>query len=135
MPLALGGSYHHRLMRRFMLKSKIHSARVTQADLNYMGSVTIDRDLLDAADLVPNEKVLIVNIENGARFETYVFEGKRGSGVIGMNGGTARHTQVGDRVLIMAFAQVKESELDDFTPSIVFTDENNRLVELADVTG
>ncbi len=116
-----------------MLKSKIHGARVTQADLNYMGSITIDRDLLEAVDLVPNEKVLIVNLENGARFETYAFEGKRGSGIIGMNGGTARHCQVGDRVLIMAFAEVENDEVRGFKPQVVFTDEKNRIAALADV--
>ncbi|MDJ0976235.1 MAG: aspartate 1-decarboxylase [Planctomycetota bacterium] len=120
-------------MRRTMLKSKIHGARVTQADLNYMGSITIDRDLLEAVDLVPNEKVLIVNLENGARFETYAFEGKRGSGIIGMNGGTARHCQVGDRVLIMAFAEVENDEVRGFKPQVVFTDEKNRIAALADV--
>lgn len=116
-----------------MLKSKIHGARVTQADLNYMGSITIDRDLLEAVDLLPNEKVLIVNLENGARFETYAFEGKRGSGIIGMNGGTARHCQVGDRVLIMAFAEVEDAEARGFQPQVVFTDEKNRIAALADV--
>ncbi len=116
-----------------MLKSKIHGARVTQADLNYMGSITIDRDLLEAVDLLPNEKVLIVNLENGARFETYAFEGKRGSGIIGMNGGTARHCQVGDRVLIMAFAEVSETEVRTFKPQVVFTDEKNCIAALADV--
>lgn len=118
-----------------MLKSKIHGARVTQADLNYMGSVTIDSDLLEAVDILPNEKVLVVNLENGARFETYAFEGKPGSGIIGMNGGTARHTQVGDRVLIMAFADVKESKVRDFKPKVIFTDETNRVAALADLSG
>src|SRR5687767_13719498 len=97
-------------MQRFLLKSKIHRARVTQADLNYVGSVTIDRDLLEAADVWPNEKVLVVNLETGERFETYAFEGSAGSGVIGMNGGCARCAQVGDRVLIMAFAAMTDAE-------------------------
>ena len=108
-----------------MLKSKIHGARVTQADLNYIGSVTIDRDLLEAVDILPNEKVLVVNLENGARFETYAFEGAAGSGVIGMNGGTARHCQVGDRMLIMAFAWVQEQEVRSHKPRVVFCDEKN----------
>lgn len=108
-----------------MLKSKIHCARVTQADLNYIGSVTIDRDLLEAVDILPNEQVLIVNLENGARFETYAFEGAPGTGVIGMNGGTARHCQVGDRVLIMAFAWMQEDEVRRHKPRVVFCDEKN----------
>jgi aspartate 1-decarboxylase len=114
-------------MQRLMLKSKIHGARVTSADLNYMGSVTIDRDLLEATDLLPNEKVLVVNLENGARIETYVFEGKSGGGEIGMNGGCARHCQVGDRVLIMAFAPMEDAEARRHKPRVVFTDERNRV--------
>ncbi len=110
-----------------MLKSKIHGARVTHADLNYIGSVTIDRDLLEATDLIPNEKVLVVNLENGNRLETYVFEGASGSGVIGMNGGCARHCQPGDRVLIMAFAQMDEAEARKHKPRVVFADERNRI--------
>jgi aspartate 1-decarboxylase len=110
-----------------MLKSKIHGARVTSADLNYIGSVTIDRDLIEASDLLPNEKVLVVNLENGSRLETYVFEGKAGSGVIGMNGGTARHCNVGDRVLIMAFASMSEEEARAHKPRVVFCDEKNRV--------
>src|SRR5687767_16015833 len=93
-----------------MHKSKIQRARVTEADLHYVGSVTIDQDLLKAADILPNEKVLIVNLNNGARFETYAFEGVSGSGVVCMNGGCARHVQVGDTVLILAFAWVSEQE-------------------------
>ncbi len=114
-------------MQRAMLKSKIHGARVTSADLNYMGSVTIDRDLLEAVDLIPNERVLVVNLENGSRIETYVFEGKSGSGEIGMNGGCARHCQPGDRVLIMAFAQMADDEARTFKPRVVFTDEHNKV--------
>jgi aspartate 1-decarboxylase len=114
-------------MQRVMLKSKIHGARVTSADLNYMGSVTIDRDLIEATDLLPNERVLVVNLENGARIETYVFEGKAGSGAIGMNGGCARHCQVGDRILIMAFASMDDEEARTFKPRVVFTDEHNRV--------
>jgi aspartate 1-decarboxylase len=112
-------------MQRFVLHSKIHGARVTLADLNYVGSVTIDADLLEAADLLPHEKILVINLENGARFESYVFEGSAGSGIIGMNGGTARHCQVGDRVLIMSFAAVDERELRTFVPRVVFVDEKN----------
>ena len=112
-------------MQRFVLHSKIHGARVTEADLNYVGSVTVDRDLLAAADLVANEKILVINLANGARFESYVFEGEAGSGVIGMNGGTARHCQVGDKILIMSFAAVDAEELRQHLPRVVFVDENN----------
>lgn len=114
-------------MFRQMLTSKIHHARVTQADLNYVGSVTIDSDLLEACDILPNEKVLVINIENGERFETYAFEGAAGTGVIGMNGGTARLCQVGDRVLICAFGYVAEEDTRAHRPKVVFVDETNRL--------
>lgn len=113
-----------------MLHSKIHGVRVTQADLNYIGSVTIDKDLLDAADIVPNEKILVIDVDTGARFESYVFEGKAGSGVIGMNGGAARMAHVGDRVLIMTFATVDEQELRTHKPTVVFVDEKNAPVSL-----
>lgn len=112
-------------MQRFVLHSKIHGARVTQSDLNYVGSVTIDQDLLTAADLVAHEKILVINVANGARFESYVFEGEAGSGIIGMNGGTARHCQVGDKVLIMSFAAASADELRQHVPRVVFVDENN----------
>ncbi len=122
---ARAGPYHVGLMQRFLLRSKIHGARVTHADLHYVGSVTIDKDLLDAADMVPDEKVLVVDVDNGARFETYVFEGAPGSGVIGVNGGAARQCQVGDRVLIMAFAAFDSDEVAGHVPRIVFVDEHN----------
>jgi aspartate 1-decarboxylase len=112
-------------MQRFVLHAKIHGARVTESDLHYVGSVTIDRDLLDAVDLVPNEKILVVNLDNGARFESYVFEGAAGSGVIGVNGGAARLCQVGDRVLIMSFAAVDAREMKTHVPRVVFVDERN----------
>ncbi len=114
-------------MQRFVLHSKIHGARVTLADLNYVGSVTIDADLLEAADLLPNEKILVINLENGARFESYVFEGTAGSGIIGMNGGTARHCQVGDRVLIMSFAAVDAREIKSHVPHLVFVGADNTI--------
>ena len=110
-----------------MLKSKIHRARVTEADLHYMGSVTIDRDLLVASDIIPNEKVLVVNLNNGARFETYAFEGAPGSGIVCMNGGCARHVQVGDTVLILAFAWVDDAKAREVKPKVVFVDEDNRV--------
>ncbi len=112
-------------MQRTFLRSKIHGARVTQADLNYVGSITIDRTLLEAVDLWPNEKVLVVNLENGSRLETYVFEGEAGSGVIGMNGGCARLCQVGDRLLVMAFASLTEAEARAHRPRVVFVGEGN----------
>jgi len=114
-------------MQRTVLHSKIHGARVTEADLNYVGSVTIDTDLLEAVDLAPNEKILVINLENGARFESYVFEGVPGSGIIGMNGGTARHCQVGDRILIMSFASVDAEEIRQHAPRLVFVDERNAI--------
>ena len=113
-------------MQRFLLRSKLHGARVTEADLNYVGSVTIDRDLLEAADIVPNEKILVVNLENGQRFESYVFEGAPGSGVIGVNGGAARKCQVGDRILVMTFAAMDEAEMRGHTPRVVFVGAGNR---------
>lgn len=114
-------------MLRFVLRSKIHGARVTHADLHYMGSLTIDRDLLEAADIAPDEKVLVVDVDSGARFETYVFEGAPGSGVVGVNGGAARLCQVGDRVLVMTFAAVTETERRQHRPRVVFADEKNRV--------
>jgi aspartate 1-decarboxylase len=114
-------------MFRSMLKSKIHHARVTEADLHYVGSVTIDRDLLHAVDILPNEKVLVVNLSNGARFETYAFEGAPGSGVICMNGGCARHVQVGDTVIIFAFAWMEDEQAKAFAPKVVFLDEKNQV--------
>src|SRR5687768_5568768 len=112
-------------MQRFLLRAKIHGARVTQADLNYVGSITIDKDLLDAVDLWPNEKVMVVNLESGARLETYVFDGAAGSGGIGMNGGCARLCQVGDRLLIMAFAAMTEAEARQHAPKVAFVGEGN----------
>jgi aspartate 1-decarboxylase len=114
-----------RAVQRTFLRSKIHGARVTQADLNYVGSITIDRHLLDAVDLWANEKVLVVNVENGERFETYVFEGEAGSGVLGVNGAAARLVHVGDRLLIMAFASMTEDEARRHKPRVVFVGEGN----------
>ncbi len=114
-------------MFREMLKSKIHRARVTEADLHYVGSVTIDRDLLKAADILPHEKVLVACIETGARFETYAFEGKAGSGVICLNGAAARLVQVGDRVLIMTFAMMTDAEAKTHVPRVVFVDDANQM--------
>ncbi|MFF3323904.1 aspartate 1-decarboxylase [Streptomyces sp. NPDC002889] len=117
-------------MLRTMFKSKIHRATVTQADLNYVGSVTVDRDLMDAADLLPGELVHIVDITNGARLETYVIEGERGSGVIGINGAAAHLVHPGDLVILISYAQVEDAEARALVPSVVHVDAQNRIVEL-----
>lgn len=111
-----------------VLKSKIHRAKVTQAELNYVGSITIDEDLLDAANIIANEKVQIVNNNNGARFETYVIKGERGSGIICLNGATARLAQVGDIVIIMSFAHIEFEEAKVYNPHLVFPDDHNKLL-------
>ena len=108
---------------RNMMKSKIHRATVTEANLNYVGSITIDEDLMDAADLWENEKVQVVNINNGARLETYVIPGPRGSGVICLNGAAARHAQPGDKVIIISYALMTEEEARNYRPRIVLMDE------------
>jgi aspartate 1-decarboxylase len=113
---------------RTMLKSKIHRATVTQADLHYVGSVTIDRDLMDAADLLPGEQVAIVDVDNGARLETYVIEGPRGSGVIGINGAAARLVHTGDLVIIISYAAVTDAEARTMRPRVVFVDADNSIV-------
>lgn len=115
-------------MYRFMLKSKIHRAVLTDANLNYVGSITIDRNLLEAADIIPYEKVQVVNNNNGARFETYVIEGEPGSGEICLNGAAARLGQPGDILIILAYAQVDEGKAKDHKPQVVHVDENNRIV-------
>ncbi|MFF3001809.1 aspartate 1-decarboxylase [Kitasatospora sp. NPDC057940] len=117
-------------MLRTMLKSKIHRATVTQADLHYVGSVTVDEDLLDAADLLPGELVHIVDINNGARLETYTIAGPRGSGVIGINGAAARLVHPGDLVILIAYGQMDTAEAKGYEPSIVFVDERNRITGL-----
>ncbi len=116
-------------MQRIMCKGKIHRATVTQANLNYVGSITIDQDLLDAADIYPYEKVQVVNVSNGARLETYTIAGARGSGVICLNGAAARLNSEGDIVIIMSYAQYDEQEIRSLEPSIVFVDEYNRITE------
>ncbi|MCA6074381.1 aspartate 1-decarboxylase [Fulvivirga sedimenti] len=112
-----------------VLKSKIHRVKVTQAELHYVGSITIDEDLIDAANLIPGEKVQIVNVNNGERLETYVIKGKRGSGEICMNGPAARRTQVGDIIIIISYASMDFEEAKKFKPSIIFPDENNQLLQ------
>lgn len=109
-------------------KSKIHRVKITDADLHYIGSITIDEDLMDAANLIEGEKVQIVNINNGERLETYVIKGKRGSGEVCMNGPAARRVQAGDIVIIIAYAQMDFKEAKSFKPAIVFpNEETNRL--------
>ncbi|MFC9158210.1 aspartate 1-decarboxylase [Streptomyces bauhiniae] len=117
-------------MLRTMFKSKIHRATVTQADLHYVGSVTIDAELLEAADLLPGELVHIVDVTNGARLETYVIEGERGSGVIGINGAAAHLVQPGDLVIIISYAQVSDAEARELEPRVVHVDAGNRIVAL-----
>src|SRR5689334_23970331 len=113
-----------------MFKSKIHRATVTQADLHYVGSVTIDAELLDAADLLPGELVHIVDITNGARLETYVIEGERGSGVIGINGAAAHLVHPGDLVIIISYAVLDNAEARALQPRVVHVDAQNRIVKL-----
>src|SRR5207248_2857762 len=120
-------------MQRTMCKGKIHRATVTQANLNYIGSITIDQDLLDAADIYPYEIVQVVNVNNGARLETYTIAGARGSGVICLNGAAARHAAEGDIVIIMSYGLYDEKEIRSLTPHIVFVDADNHLVETKQV--
>ncbi|MEJ7613232.1 MAG: aspartate 1-decarboxylase [Candidatus Fervidibacter sacchari] len=117
-------------MMRILCKSKIHRATVTEANLNYEGSLTLDPLLMEAAGLVPFEQVHVLNLNNGARFETYLIEGERGSGTICVNGAAARLVQVGDPVIVLAYALVPEDELADFIARIVFVDEHNRVVRV-----
>ncbi len=116
------------MMWRHMLKAKIHRATVTDANLNYMGSITIDQTLLDACNIREYEKVQVVNITNGARLETYVISGKADSGTITLNGAAARLVQPGDKVIIISYCMMSEDEMDDFKPTIVFVDERNRVI-------
>ncbi|HYH33960.1 MAG TPA: aspartate 1-decarboxylase [Nocardioides sp.] len=115
-------------MLRTMMKSKIHRATVTQADLHYVGSVTVDQDLLDAADLLPGELVHIVDVTNGARLETYTIAGERGSGVLGINGAAAHLVHPGDIVILIGYGQMDTDEARDFEPSVVLVDRHNRVV-------
>ena len=111
-----------------LLKSKIHRARVTEAELNYVGSITIDEELLEAAGILENEKVQVVDINNGERFETYAITGERGSGTICLNGAAARLVQVGDVIIIMSYALMEPEEARQYKPKVIFPDANNRLV-------
>jgi aspartate 1-decarboxylase len=116
------------MMLRTMMKSKIHRATVTQADLHYVGSVTVDEDLLDASDLLPGELVHIVDVTNGARLETYTIAGERGTGIIGINGAAARLVQPGDIVILIGYGQLETAEARSFEPRVVFVDADNRIV-------
>ncbi|MCC8143916.1 MAG: aspartate 1-decarboxylase [Tannerellaceae bacterium] len=112
-----------------VVKSKIHRVTVTEANLNYIGSITIDEDLLDAANLIPNEKVAIVNNNNGKRFETYIIKGERGSGVVCLNGAAARKVQLGDVIIIISYAMMDFEEAKTFKPAIIFPDTaTNKLI-------
>ena len=110
-----------------VLKSKIHRVKITQAELHYVGSITIDTDLLDAADLLPNEKVQVVNINNGERLETYVITGEKGSGEICLNGPAARKAQVGDGLIIISYCSLDKEKAKSFQPIVIFPDDNNKI--------
>ena len=114
-------------MLRTMCKSKIHRATVTGADLNYIGSITIDRELMEAADLLEYEQVHVVNVNNGARLETYVIPGERGRGEVCLNGAAARLVHVGDKVIVISYAQYDAAELEKYSPRVIFVDEHNRI--------
>lgn len=117
-------------MYRMMMNSKLHRATVTEANLNYVGSITIDEDLLDAANMYPNEKVQIVNNHNGARFETYIIAGERGSGMICVNGAAARLVEEGDIVIILSYVYVTEQEARTHTPTVLLMNEQNQIEEI-----
>ncbi|MCH1882293.1 aspartate 1-decarboxylase [Agrococcus sp. ARC_14] len=117
-------------MLRTMLQGKIHRATVTQAELHYVGSITIDQDLLDAADILPGQQVDVVDVDNGSRLTTYALPGERGSGILCINGAAARLVHVGDTVIVIAYAQLDDAEARTFSPSVVFVDDANRVVEL-----
>ena len=110
-----------------ILKSKIHCAKVTEANLNYMGSITIDEDLMDAANIIACERVFIANNNNGERFDTYVIKGERGSGCICLNGAAARKVQVGDVIIIMSYAHMTPEEARDWKPAVIFPDAQNKI--------
>ncbi|MDX5339449.1 MAG: aspartate 1-decarboxylase [Cyclobacteriaceae bacterium] len=111
-----------------VLKSKIHRVKITQAELHYVGSITIDEDLMDAANLIENEKVQVVNVNNGERLETYVIKGERGSGQVCLNGPAARKASVGDIVIIISYAGMELEEAKKYKPTLIFPDERNQLI-------
>ena len=116
-------------MLRTVLNAKLHRAHVTESNLKYTGSVTIDQEILDHSGIKVNEKVQVVNINNGKRFETYVIPGKRGSGIFCLNGAAARLVQPGDEIIVMSYIMLEEEKIDNWSPRIVFFDENNIIVE------
>ena len=116
------------MMFRTIYKSKIQGAKVTEANLEYVGSITIDKDLMAAADIIPNERVQIVNLNNGSRIETYAIPGKKGSGTICMNGGAARWAVIGDRVLIISYAMMEEKDAAMFKPKVISVNEKNKII-------
>ncbi len=118
-------------MLRYMLKSKIHRAVVTEANLNYVGSITIDKDLMEAADILENEKVTIVNINNGQRFETYVIEGESGSGLMCLNGAAARLVEVGDLIILLTYTLLENQECENYKPRLVFVNEKNQIEQIS----
>lgn len=119
-------------MQRQMCKAKLHGVTVTDNNLHYVGSITIDQDLLDAADLVPYEWLHIVNVTTGDRFETYAIAGERGSGTIGLNGATARLGLPGDKLIVMSYALFSPDELAEFSPRVIFVDGDNHILQMAD---
>lgn len=122
-------------MRRTMLKSKIHRATVTGSDLHYVGSITVDPDLLEAADILPHEQVHVVDVDNGARFETYTLVGERGSGVLQVNGAAARLVHTGDTIIVISYADYSPEELADYEPVVVHVDRSNKIVRVDDAVG
>jgi aspartate 1-decarboxylase len=120
-------------MNRTMLKSKIHRATITGSDLHYVGSITIDQDLLDAADIREHEQVHVVDVDNGARFETYTISGERGSGEICVNGAAARLVHTGDTIIVISYAEYSEEELESYVPRVVHVNKSNEIV-LTDAT-
>jgi aspartate 1-decarboxylase len=119
-------------MNRTMLKSKIHRCRITDSDLHYVGSITVDEDLLDAADMREFEQVHVVDVDNGARFETYTIAGRRGSGEIKVNGAAARLVHTGDTVIVISYASYDEAELDSYEPRVVHVNADNSIVTVDD---
>ncbi|MFE6996123.1 aspartate 1-decarboxylase [Microbacterium sp. NPDC057659] len=120
-------------MRRTMLKSKIHRATVTGSDLNYVGSITIDPDLLEAADILPHEQVHVVDVDNGSRFVTYTIEGERGSGAMQVNGAAARLVHAGDTIIVISYAEYSRKDLAEYEPTVVHVDRGNRIIRVDDV--
>ncbi|WP_295014044.1 aspartate 1-decarboxylase [uncultured Microbacterium sp.] len=117
-------------MQRTMLKSKIHRATVTGSDLHYVGSITIDPDLLEAADILPHEQVHVVDVDNGSRFETYTIAGERGTGTVQVNGAAARLVHQGDTVIVISYAAYAPADLDDYAPTVVHVDRGNRILQV-----